>query len=105
MIFVHLTWHKGGNHDGHVFGLVDSFGVDYCFFYRVNSGLPWERSSAEVESFQGKTYLILSAVQFIILIMFAWQISSSFFLLDCAGGYALFWLGQSAMAAFASPGL
>ena len=68
-------------------------------------GFLGKRSSAEVESFQGKTYLILSAVQFIILIMFAWQISSSFFLLDCAGGYALFWLGQSAMAAFASPGL
>jgi len=64
-----------------------------------------KRSQTEVESFQGKTYLILSCIQFVGLMMFAWQISSSMFLLDCAGGYALFWLGQSGMAAFASNAL
>ena len=64
-----------------------------------------KRSSREIESLQGKTYLLLSVIQLAVLVTFVWQVSSFAFFLDCAGGYALFWLGQSAMAAFASPGL
>ena len=65
------------------------------------------RSRARLESFQGKAYLLLSAIQFVSLMLLAWySLPASISLLECAGGYLFFWIFvQSGLTAFASNGL